>query len=602
MSKIIHYCWFGDKPLPSLAKKCIKSWKKYLPGYEIMCWSEKNFDVNSTKFSKDAYENKKWAFVSDVARIYALKEYGGIYMDTDMMITKDVSEIIKSEFFVGWESELNVAVGVLGVKEKHHPVIEELYDFYSRTSLNMTDLFSQSIPRLLSTILRRKYNLQSDHLHNQYLEDGIVVYARDYFYPISSDNSPDMFTENTCMIHYYTGSWLPRSQRIRNRVHELLGERFGDVFLDWAVSLKRTARMTGRLVLFPFVKRRRDRIMERNSSQEIANYGELFDKAGESDYMAFYNPNWLGTSIATKELFEHTLPLEELAEQNTIDYIADRIIAKGYKLIIFSAFAFGWQKLITAVHEKDPDITIKVIWHGSNCMNIEAYDWEVFQYIFRLLNKKYIYSIGFVKKSMYEFYKKKGYNVEFVMNTLSLDSSEYMQDEKSEETRTIGVYASGDRWVKNFYNQLCAASLMDNIKVECTPLSTKTMLFADIIHLEVEGEGKPMPRKELLKKMSKNLLNLYVTFTECAPLIPLESLELGVPCLTGNNHHYWEGTELADYLIVDEADDVNRIYEKMELCAANRDKIIKLYREWKKQYDIEAKESVEKFKTLGVLK
>ena len=170
-------------------------------------------------------ENKKWAFVSDVARIYALKEYGGIYMDTDMMITKDVSDIVKSDFFVGWESELNVAVGVLGVKEKHHPVIEELYDFYSRSSLNMTDLFSQSIPRLLSTILRRNYNLQSDHLHNQYLEDGIVVYARDYFYPISSDNSPDMFTENTCMIHYYTGSWLPRSQRIRNRVHEILGER-----------------------------------------------------------------------------------------------------------------------------------------------------------------------------------------------------------------------------------------------------------------------------------------------------------------------------------------------------------------------------------------
>ena len=114
MSKIIHYCWFGDKPLPSLAKKCIKSWKKYLPGYEIMCWSEKNFDVNSTKFSKEAYENKYWAFVSDVARIYALKEYGGIYMDTDMMISKDVSNILESEFFVGWESYNNRTDG-----EKH---------------------------------------------------------------------------------------------------------------------------------------------------------------------------------------------------------------------------------------------------------------------------------------------------------------------------------------------------------------------------------------------------------------------------------------------------------------------------------------------------
>ena len=172
--------------------------------------------------------------------------------------------------------------------------------------------------------------------------------------------------------------------------------------------------------------------------------------------------------------------------------------------------------------------------------------------------------------------------------------------ENKDGVRRIGVYASGDRWVKNFYNQLCAASLMDNVKVECTPLSTKTLLFAELIHLDVEGEGKPMPRKELLRRMAGNDLNLYVTFTECAPLIPLESLELGVPCLTGNNHHYWEGTELGEYLIVDEADDVNKIHDKMEKCVANREKILRLYREWKKEYDVEARKSVEDFLKNGV--
>lgn len=603
MAKIIHYCWFGDKPLPGLAKKCIRSWKKYLPEYEIMCWNEKNFDVNSTQFSKEAYENKKWAFVSDVARIYALKEYGGIYMDTDMMIVKDIRHILESEFFVGWESEVCVAVGVLGVKEKHHPVIEELYDFYSNNALNITDLFSQSIPRLLTGILRKKYDLQNDHLHTQRLGDGVDVYARDYFYPISSDDSADLFTENTCMIHYYTGSWLPRSQRIRNKVHGILGERFGDVFLDWAVSAKRTGKMTARLVLFPFVKVRRDNIMEQNVNEEIEKYGSNFDNIQDSEYIAFYNPNWLGTSIATKELFECALPLEELAEEKTIEFMAERIVSKGYKLVIFSAFALGWQKLMMAIHDKNPEIVIKVIWHGSNCMNIEAYDWEVFQHMFSLLSKGCIKSIGFVKKSMYEFYKKKGYNVEFVMNTLTIDKTKYPVAVRSDEgIGRIGVYASGDRWVKNFYNQLCAASLLENIKVECTPLSTKTLLFADIIHLDVEGEGKPMPREELLKRMAGNVLNLYVTFTECAPLIPLESLELGVPCLTGNNHHYWEGTELAEYLIVDQADDVNKIHEKMEKCIANRDKILELYRLWKQKYDVEAKESVREFLRNGVVK
>lgn len=100
--------------------------------------------------------------------------------------------------------------------------------------------------------------------------------------------------------------------------------------------------------------------------------------------------------------------------------------------------------------------------------------------------------------------------------------------------------------------------------------------------------------------MAGNDLNLYVTFTECAPLIPLESLELGVPCLTGNNHHYWEGTELGEYLIVDEADDVNKIHDKMEKCVANREKILRLYREWKKEYDVEARKSVEDFLKNGV--
>ena len=93
MEKIIHYCWFGGKPLPKLAKKCIKSWKKFLPDFEIREWNETNFDINITKFSKQAYDAKKWAFVSDVARIYALKNYGGIYFDTDMIITKNIDRL-----------------------------------------------------------------------------------------------------------------------------------------------------------------------------------------------------------------------------------------------------------------------------------------------------------------------------------------------------------------------------------------------------------------------------------------------------------------------------------------------------------------------------
>ena len=134
MAKIIHYCWFGGKPLPKLAKKCIKSWEKYLPDYEIRRWDESNFDVNITEFSKKAYEEKKWAFVSDVARVYALKEYGGIYFDTDMMVVKDVDFLKDEEFFAGWESKDYVAVGALGAKNPDNPIINDLVKKYELLS------------------------------------------------------------------------------------------------------------------------------------------------------------------------------------------------------------------------------------------------------------------------------------------------------------------------------------------------------------------------------------------------------------------------------------------------------------------------------------
>ena len=101
MQKIIHYCWFGGKPLSKMAKKCIKSWKKYFPDFEIKQWNETNFDINICPFVKKAYENKKWAFVSDYARLYALYNEGGIYFDTDMEVTKKCGFLCEDKLFLG---------------------------------------------------------------------------------------------------------------------------------------------------------------------------------------------------------------------------------------------------------------------------------------------------------------------------------------------------------------------------------------------------------------------------------------------------------------------------------------------------------------------
>lgn len=601
MSKIIHYCWFGDKKLDKLALKCIKSWKKFLPDYEIMLWNEKNFDVNSTPFSKKAYEEGKWAFVSDVARIHALREYGGIYFDTDMMITKDVSEIVNNEFFAGWETKHNVAVGVLGVKEKNHPIIEKLYKFYSTNEFDVDNTYAQTIPLLLTKVLKSSYQLKSDHLNNQYLKDGVVIYANDYFYPITADRSKDMFTENTCMIHYYNGSWLTKQQRHINKVFSVLGTRLAQTYYDWKFSLKYFIKNSIRLFLYPIVKHRRDKIMLANCNEMLDEFKEAYSKTNKKDYIVFYNKNWFGTSIATKELFESVCGIDELSEDDVVDYIADTLIKDNYRMIAFSAFSLGWDKLIEALRKKGYKNTIKVIWHGSNCMNIEDYDWTVFSYIMESLQNGNINSVAFVKKSMYEFYKSKGYDVEFIMNTLTIDqktidkaNSQTPQDDDEAKTK-IGVYASGDRWVKNFYNQLCGASMVENVQVDCSPLNPKTQDFANLIGLDVVGSTKPVKREQLLMMMSKNDVNLYVTFTECAPLIPLESFEMGVPCITGNNHHYWENHPLREHIVVNEADDVTKIYEKIEHCLNNKEEILNLYKDWKKNYDTQALQSVKDF-------
>lgn len=98
--KVIHYCWFGDKPIPKMAKKCLKSWGKYCPGYEIKLWNEDNFDLNCNQYVKEAYEAKKWAFVTDYARLYIVYHYGGIYLDTDVELIQPLDSLLKEQAFL----------------------------------------------------------------------------------------------------------------------------------------------------------------------------------------------------------------------------------------------------------------------------------------------------------------------------------------------------------------------------------------------------------------------------------------------------------------------------------------------------------------------
>lgn len=604
MEKYIHYCWFGNNKLPKLAKKCIKSWKKYLPEYTIIEWNEKNFDVNITRFSKQAYEEKNWAFVSDVARVYALKEMGGIYFDTDMMITNYVSDdILEKDFFVGWESDINIAVGVLGAK-KGNKIIQKLFDTYSNSDYDKNNLFSITIPRMLTQLLTTEYKMQLSPFENQLLAENTYILARDYFYPISSDKSlSSAFTQNTCMIHFYSGSWLPKDQQLQFKFSQIFGEKLGHFILKLLVTIKHILikikncfRKILILLLYPIVKIRREKYIKKTIDSQKQQFNDSIEKIS-ADYIAFHHSNWLGISNATYELFgENSIGIIELYNKELIDFYVKKIIDKKIKLIIFSGFADGWEHFAKELKKQCPDITIKIIWHGSLCLNIYDYDYIMFITIFRLLKSQYVESIAFVKKSLYEFFYKKGYNVEFIENNVTLNSTNTKKIPKKQTDKIkIGLYASGDRWMKNFYNQLAAASLVENSIVDVIPLNYKTYELANLFNIQISGLSSSTNHNDLLKRMSCNDINLYVTFSECAPIIPLESLELGVPCLTSNNHHYFTNSKLSDYLIVNENDDVNAIYEKIQNCLKNTKEIMSEYKKWKEDYNTESKKSIEHF-------
>lgn len=204
--KIIHYCWFGGNPLPELAVRCIESWKKYCPDYEIVEWNEHNFDVNCNTYCREAYEAKKWAFVSDVARLYALVTVGGIYMDTDVEVLKPLDDFLSCAAFSGFEEEDRISTGIMAA-EKGHPLFTEFLNDYATARFNTEDGgmdMTTNVTRISNTCL--KYGLQLNN--TMQTVNGFTLYPKDYFCPKDFRTKVLTVTENSHTIHHFDGSWL----------------------------------------------------------------------------------------------------------------------------------------------------------------------------------------------------------------------------------------------------------------------------------------------------------------------------------------------------------------------------------------------------------
>lgn len=222
--KIIHYCWFGKKQLPNLAKKCIASWKKYMPDYEIKQWNEDNFDVNIIPYTRQAYESRKYAFVSDYARFYILNKFGGIYLDTDVELIRPIDNLISDKIIMGFESLGKVGPGLILISPANQPFLKEMLNLYEGLEfINLDNSFNLKTIVEYTTEALFKKGLKKE---NTYQELGnIAIYPIDFFCPIDMKTNKLNITDNTYSIHHFAASWISSWGKIKRAIRKIIGSK-----------------------------------------------------------------------------------------------------------------------------------------------------------------------------------------------------------------------------------------------------------------------------------------------------------------------------------------------------------------------------------------
>lgn len=226
--KRIHYCWFGRGEKPGLVRKCIASWKKYCPDYEIIEWNEENFDINMNGYTKMCYENKQWAFLSDYVRLWTVYQNGGLYFDTDVELVKKPDFLLKNTAFFGFETfgssadhasvnsglAFGSAAGGTALQymiDEYRPLLDGTHGVVMCPEVNTSALVKLGLVR---------DGVQQEHSWG-------TIYPKDYFNPFESTTGKLVRTENTVSIHWYMGSCLTKTQRIRSKItkpfHRVLG-------------------------------------------------------------------------------------------------------------------------------------------------------------------------------------------------------------------------------------------------------------------------------------------------------------------------------------------------------------------------------------------
>lgn len=223
--KIIHYFWLNDGQMPELVKRCIHSWKEKLPDYEIKCWNAENFDVNICRYTKEAFQAKKYAFVSDYVRLYVLYQEGGIYLDTDVEVFRRFDDLLDDAAFAGFENNHTIATCIFGSEKGNH-LFKEFLDYYEEKAFILAngeyDLTPNPVP--ITNIFR-----QNGAVINGTKQEiaGAVIYPQDYFCPYDRATEKMMITENTYTVHYFNGAWISDEKKEIIAKRKLVIRKYG---------------------------------------------------------------------------------------------------------------------------------------------------------------------------------------------------------------------------------------------------------------------------------------------------------------------------------------------------------------------------------------
>ena len=229
ISKTIHYCWFGGGAKPKLAEKCIASWHRYCPDYTIVEWNEDNFDFSQSPYLQWCREQKKWAFLSDLARLLIINEQGGIYFDTDVELLKKPDELLQYAAFYGFENDENIATGLGFGAEAGHVSLQAMIAQYSGLAPDAAGNYPTINCPKLNTAALLPYGLKLNGQRQTVV--GAEIFPVEYFNPYEDTTGRLNKTEHTISVHWYAKSWLSNRLVLRSKLTKPLHRLFGkDIF------------------------------------------------------------------------------------------------------------------------------------------------------------------------------------------------------------------------------------------------------------------------------------------------------------------------------------------------------------------------------------